>query len=409
MTRSKSTWLRWVSRLALGLILLVAWGQVSAAHAQDTCPVPTTYTVQPGDALSLIAERLGVDEDTLIRLNHITDPDHIEVGQVLRLPCPVSAADQALAATEAGMAVATGIPRLPEKEGWVGLWHARAALYTHLRETRIPARVWWWPPTARPGDTVVLHVEPTAATLITPTVRIVDRPYPLTPYREGYVGFVPLHGFVQPGILYITLNVSTTQDISTTVEVPVWVQNREFPSQEIYIPESKSGLLAREIVEKEYTSLMAIWQASSGPPLWAGPFDWPIDVTQWPTTAPYGIRRTYYPGALRGYHTGQDIAAPEGTPVHAPARGRVVLAGPLQVRGNVVILDHGAGVTTNYWHLSQVNVQEGQTVERGDLLGLVGTTGLSTGAHLHWEIRIYGIPVDPVPWTQPNGPAAAIK
>ncbi|MCB0241403.1 MAG: M23 family metallopeptidase, partial [Anaerolineae bacterium] len=80
-----------------------------------------------------------------------------------------------------------------------------------------------------------------------------------------------------------------------------------------------------------------------------------------------------------GYHTGQDFAAPEGVPVLAPASGTVVLAEPLDVRGNAVVIDHGAGVFTGYWHLSQIDVQAGQQVKPGDQLGLVGTTGLSTG------------------------------
>jgi murein DD-endopeptidase MepM/ murein hydrolase activator NlpD len=82
--------------------------------------------------------------------------------------------------------------------------------------------------------------------------------------------------------------------------------------------------------------------------------------------------------------------------VTAPADAIVALAEPLQVRGNAVILDHGRGVFTGYWHLSELRVTPGQRVAAGDLLGLVGNTGLSTGAHLHWELRIYGIAVDPM-------------
>jgi murein DD-endopeptidase MepM/ murein hydrolase activator NlpD len=68
----------------------------------------------------------------------------------------------------------------------------------------------------------------------------------------------------------------------------------------------------------------------------------------------------------------------------------------LQVRGNVVVIDHGRGIFTGYWHLSEIKVVTGQQVNVGDVVGLVGTTGLSTGTHLHWELRIYGIAVDPM-------------
>ena len=76
------------------------------------------------------------------------------------------------------------------------------------------------------------------------------------------------------------------------------------------------------------------------------------------------------------------------------------MAEALQVRGMAVIVDHGRGVTSGYWHLSQVNVVEGQMVDPGAVLGLVGNTGLSTGAHLHWEMRVMGIPVDPLQWVR---------
>ena len=83
--------------------------------------------------------------------------------------------------------------------------------------------------------------------------------------------------------------------------------------------------------------------------------------------------------------------------MYAPADGKVVLAEPLQVRGQVVILDHGLGVMSGYWHLSQIDVTAGQFVEEGQVIGLVGNTGLSTGSHLHWEVRVGGVPVDPIP------------
>jgi murein DD-endopeptidase MepM/ murein hydrolase activator NlpD len=82
----------------------------------------------------------------------------------------------------------------------------------------------------------------------------------------------------------------------------------------------------------------------------------------------------------------------------------IVLAEPLFVRGGAVIIDHGAGVYSNFWHMSQIDVKPGDVVETGDQLGLVGTTGLSTGAHLHWEIRVNAIAVNPLQWTEQTFP-----
>jgi murein DD-endopeptidase MepM/ murein hydrolase activator NlpD len=94
-----------------------------------------------------------------------------------------------------------------------------------------------------------------------------------------------------------------------------------------------------------------------------------------------------------------DISGEAGAPVIAAASGRVALAAPLRVRGNAVILDHGLGVYSAYYHLSQILVQEGQQVAQGELIGLLGNTGLSTGAHLHWEMSVGGVLVDAPEWT----------
>ena len=86
--------------------------------------------------------------------------------------------------------------------------------------------------------------------------------------------------------------------------------------------------------------------------------------------------------------------------MYAPADGIVILAEPLQVRGNVVLIDHGDGVISGLFHVSQIDVQAGQAVAAGDLVGLVGATGLVTGSHLHWELRVGGIAVEPREWVE---------
>ena len=107
---------------------------------------------------------------------------------------------------------------------------------------------------------------------------------------------------------------------------------------------------------------------------------------------------------MDSFHSGIDFGDAEGAVVYAPAAGRVVLAEPLSVRGQAVIIDHGLGVFSGYWHLSGIAAQVDQMIQPGELIGYVGTTGLSTGPHLHWEIRVDGIAVDPMGWTERTFP-----
>ena len=110
--------------------------------------------------------------------------------------------------------------------------------------------------------------------------------------------------------------------------------------------------------------------------------------------------RAYNDGPFASWHNGLDIGAPEGAPIVAPAAGRVVYTGRLAIRGEFTAIDHGLGVLTCYFHQSAILVAPGQLVEAGDLIGRVGTTGLSTGPHLHWEVRVLGAPVSPLQWVE---------
>ena len=119
---------------------------------------------------------------------------------------------------------------------------------------------------------------------------------------------------------------------------------------------------------------------------------------QFAHTSPFGSRRTYGRDPTLSAHAGEDFSAAPGTPVYAPSEGTVVLAEKLFVRGNAIVLDHGNGVFTGYWHLSELDVRPGERVKPGQVMGKVGSTGLSTGAHLHWEMRVAGMAVDPLQW-----------
>jgi murein DD-endopeptidase MepM/ murein hydrolase activator NlpD len=124
-----------------------------------------------------------------------------------------------------------------------------------------------------------------------------------------------------------------------------------------------------------------------------GGFSWPVTGT---ITSPFGWRSNPFGGSPE-FHQGLDIAAPTGTTVTAAAGGTVIMAQWYGGYGNYILIDHGGGYSTGYGHLSAIYVANGQVVQRGQAIGAVGSTGQSTGPHLHFEVRIAGKPVDPAP------------
>jgi murein DD-endopeptidase MepM/ murein hydrolase activator NlpD len=116
-----------------------------------------------------------------------------------------------------------------------------------------------------------------------------------------------------------------------------------------------------------------------------------------PITSPFGPRLDPILGIIK-VHTGIDLGAAEGTPIRAAADGTVVTAGVVDGYGNCTVIDHGNGLATLYGHQSQLLVTPGQQVHKGDIIGLVGHTGFATGPHLHFEVRVDGVPVDPIPY-----------
>ena len=134
------------------------------------------------------------------------------------------------------------------------------------------------------------------------------------------------------------------------------------------------------------------------------PSIWPVVGT---LRSGVGVRSNPFGGSSLEYHKGQDIAAPTGTPVNATADGVVVVAGWVKGYGNGIYIDHGNGITTRYGHLSRIDVVVGQAVRQGGHLGLVGSTGRSTGPHLHYEVRINGQPMSPLQYLPAVQPTVA--
>jgi murein DD-endopeptidase MepM/ murein hydrolase activator NlpD len=142
---------------------------------------------------------------------------------------------------------------------------------------------------------------------------------------------------------------------------------------------------------RETARLATVFRARTAERLWQGPFHIPIEDGR--QSSSFGRHRILN-GKPRSPHTGVDLGAPTGTPVHAMQRGRVVLDVDLFFSGRTVILDHGLGLFSFYGHLSESRVQDGALVDAGAVIGLVGATGRVTAPHLHWAVRLGDARVD---------------
>jgi murein DD-endopeptidase MepM/ murein hydrolase activator NlpD len=148
--------------------------------------------------------------------------------------------------------------------------------------------------------------------------------------------------------------------------------------------------LARIAADSEFQK--TVYAHSASEPAWRTGLIRPVAE---PANSSFGSRSVFN-GEARSPHAGTDFLSPTGTPIHAPAAGRVLGARDLFFTGNTVIIDHGLGVFSMLAHLSRIDVHEGQTIAQGDIVGLVGATGRVTGSHLHWALRVGTARIDPL-------------
>jgi murein DD-endopeptidase MepM/ murein hydrolase activator NlpD len=249
------------------------------------------------------------------------------------------------------------------------------------------------PASPRLGETLVVNIAATPGKTAAPTIKVGDKTYPAFKIgTDRFRAMIPTTPLEQPGDRNLTI--SSNPD-TTTLRIPV--ANRQFKTQRINFSGGKAGI---EATEMELRQVAAFKATVSPEKLWEGNFIAPNDGR---TSSPFGVRR-YYNGelAMDYYHRGLDYAGGYGSAVVAPAAGRVVLVGyekkGFRVHGNVVGVDHGQGVVSIFMHLSKIAVEEGEMLDPGDRIGSIGSTGASTGPHLHWGLYVNAVSVDPVQW-----------
>jgi len=225
-------------------------------------------------------------------------------------------------------------------------------------------------------------------------VRFAGRVWPL--YRTGstaatYVGTDP---FTRPGRYLLVVEVISASSARTLAGARVRVTKEPFATRRLRLDPSKEALFDPKLVAIERRKAGAAFGQISPIKLWEGPFALPTTA---PGSSPYGVKSVYN-GIVHGWHRGSDFAAPLGSPVRAANHGVVRLAEEIPLSGNAVIVDHGLGVFTTYMHMSSIAVRAGQGVRKGGVVGAVGSTGVATGPHLHWGLRVNGSYVDPLLW-----------
>lgn len=342
-------------RLYVGQLLDVS----ETAPGHPTYVQGQTYIVQPGDTLYAITLRAGLSLGTVLSANNLVSPSLIFPGQRLLLP-------------ESGDAPALQVLPAP---------------LLSLDIAPLPAEV---------GRTI--QVRATAAQDVVLSGTLLDRALHFAPSAGLiYKAYYGVHAFTAPGLYPLTITVQDAAGNTRSMTALLQVADGHYESETITLPPDQASLLDPAVDAAEYARIQAVMSGFTAQRYFDGPMGLPAAA---PVTSPFGIRRSYNGGPYDRFHTGTDFGGPPGSSIFAPAAGMVVFSEMLQVRGLTTIIDHGWGVYTGYWHQSETNVTVGQVVQAGDILGTIGNTGRSTGAHLHWEMWVNGVEVDPLQWAR---------
>ena len=248
------------------------------------------------------------------------------------------------------------------------------------------------PAVARPGDPVLVTVRGLTQA---PTGTLGERPLRFYPTREGFQALTGLPVELTPGQVPVKVSVpvlgsATPTQLAGTLDVVAagWPSRTLKVANKFTVKKPEPAVQAR--MEADKAAFAAAFAQSFVAPFFKENFAWPRQDS---ITAPYGDLRTYN-GKKQSQHYGTDIRGATGTPVYAANAGTVVMSRDAYASGNTVLVHHGAGLYTAYFHLSAMDVKDGDRVERGQLLGKVGATGRVTGPHLHWGVKVDDMWVD---------------
>jgi hypothetical protein len=312
-------------------------------------------------------------------------------GEIRAIGAPATAADSTNGDLAPDVAVDSSVEAGIDIDSLVAVIRAEAEV--PRARSALPVGVTWTPAAPEEGSAVAfqLHVprggldpEAVVGRLAGHVVRFgrLDRTW------MG-IGAVPI-GTYGPKQLDLELRFPNGEVREQTVELAIASRDWDRTSLSVAPRYSSPPPEVQERIADDQKRMRSILDRASSEWLLDGDFEAPRPFT---VTAEFGQERVFN-GETQSRHTGVDLKGQVGNPVRAAGRGRVVLAGDLYYSGNGVILDHGLGVYTGYFHLSEILVSEGDLVEKGDLIGRAGATGRVTGPHLHWSLWVDGVGQD---------------
>ena len=314
--------------------------------------------MRSGDTLFEIALRYNQTVDALVRENNLLDPGLLRVGQQLIIP-------------------GIQLPRLAQD--------LPAAVEVFAVDPRVLE-------TGRSARIELHTTEPASISgqFLGQALRVIERD---GGQRHNIMVGVPM--FTETAIYPLTLQLQVGESQPVEIAANLQVVGGGYGYQNITI--NNSDLLAPALEEAEIDQLTELMSGFAPERYWMDSLSLPAAAAM---NAVFGTQRSYNGGEYNRYHRGVDFAGAPGTSVLAAADGQVLMVDRLQIRGNTTVIDHGWGLYTLYAHQRETLVQSGEVVASGQVIGTVGSTGRSTGPHLHWEVWLNGVTVDPLQWVQ---------
>jgi murein DD-endopeptidase MepM/ murein hydrolase activator NlpD len=379
----------------------------------------TTQVISLGQTLSRLSRVSQIAPETLIRINRITSLNEIYAGSTLILPNdpesqprveiqPVTSGQSLLEYalmeginpwTVAGASQkARPVQILPDEP----VFHLAGAAVAHFWGSPLIEDIQVLPLPLVQGKTFTIRVKTNEAVGASGALNGL----PLHFFSIGeneWVALQGIHALAEPGLADFNLKITSPGAEPFQFDQPLLLEPGYYPKDPALYVDPQT--IDPAITQPEDDLVHSVISNFTPERYWSGAFRLPVDepacIKSW-----FGNRRSYNGSPYTYFHTGVDYGVCANQNIYSPAAGVVVYTGELTVRGNATIIDHGLGVYSGIWHQKSINVSAGDRVEAGQLIGEIGGTGRVTGPHLHWEVWVNGVQVEPLDWLEFEYPLA---